>query len=506
MQKVKNTIPLVFLIFVTLWLRLINLGYSNYQGDEIRALYLPQPGQNLVDFLFSQRKGPFQFLVTYAISFFNPEYNNEFLIRLPFTIAGILAIYFFYKFVKLEFGQKIAIYSSLFMAINGLFVAFARIVQYQSFVILFSLLCLYFLSLSTKYNQWKIYGLYLGMFCWSLSMLSHFDAIFILPFVMILLKRWYLIKNELSTNLKIKILAFAFTILLLLLASFYMPFFLFSISDSTKSYWYTRFRGSPDNAITTFTAYNTLFATFIYTILIFLSIFRIKEQLSIVAWLCFPLFFMEILIAQPKTHIYTYVLPLCVLAAFGLEKLEIYIVKIFKFSFTYIPSIVSGGIFILLSLLSHTIFIENTREYPWESKNFFIWQISQPPRIALFGFPYNRRWEDIGTFIKSTNSTKYYITNDKAVIAEYYIGRDFQNIIKTPNLDINNLSGDVYVIYIYRTQHRQKNILGKDDSYWQENYKPVKTFYHNGRVVANIYRLSVNDLKTLSSQGLGTRG
>lgn len=30
-------LPIVFLVILTLWLRLANLGYSDYQGDEIKA-------------------------------------------------------------------------------------------------------------------------------------------------------------------------------------------------------------------------------------------------------------------------------------------------------------------------------------------------------------------------------------------------------------------------------------------------------------------------------------
>jgi len=95
MRKLIKAFPLIYLIFVTLWLRLINLGYSDYQGDEIKALYRPEAGQGISEFLFSQRKGPIQFFVTYIIKIFNPNYDNEFFVRLPFAVAGILAVYFF---------------------------------------------------------------------------------------------------------------------------------------------------------------------------------------------------------------------------------------------------------------------------------------------------------------------------------------------------------------------------------------------------------------------------
>ncbi|HEY5669395.1 MAG TPA: hypothetical protein VIS10_05305, partial [Anaerolineales bacterium] len=62
-------IPYLFLIFVTLWLRLVNLGYSDYQGDEIKAMWRPAPGQSGIDYLYTQKKGPTQFLVSYLVKF-----------------------------------------------------------------------------------------------------------------------------------------------------------------------------------------------------------------------------------------------------------------------------------------------------------------------------------------------------------------------------------------------------------------------------------------------------
>ncbi|MCK5429178.1 MAG: hypothetical protein KAI94_06885 [Anaerolineales bacterium] len=78
-MKVKaKLLPVVFLVFATLWLRLVNLGYSDYQGDEIKALYLPDTGQSLTDYLFLQRKGPTQFITSYLIYLFHPSYTNQF--------------------------------------------------------------------------------------------------------------------------------------------------------------------------------------------------------------------------------------------------------------------------------------------------------------------------------------------------------------------------------------------------------------------------------------------
>ena len=109
-RKLVSYLPLLLLIAGLLWLRLVNLGYSDYQGDEIKALFLPQESQSLFDFLLVQRKGPVQFVVTYLIGFLDPAYQNQFLTRLPFAVASVLAAIIFYFFVdtiKLVFINKI---------------------------------------------------------------------------------------------------------------------------------------------------------------------------------------------------------------------------------------------------------------------------------------------------------------------------------------------------------------------------------------------------------------
>src|SRR4030042_5392019 len=85
-------------------LRLVNLGYSDYQGDEIKAFFRPNDDQSEVDFLLNQRKGPIQFIITGFIGYFDNNFSNRFIARLPFALAGIFSIYFFYKLVLLNYG------------------------------------------------------------------------------------------------------------------------------------------------------------------------------------------------------------------------------------------------------------------------------------------------------------------------------------------------------------------------------------------------------------------
>ncbi len=89
--KLRPNLALFFVVAVCIFLRLVSLGYSEYQGDETQALYLPKADQTMVQFLLSQKKGPVQYLITAAIKAVSGGYSNTFLTRLPFALAGVLA-------------------------------------------------------------------------------------------------------------------------------------------------------------------------------------------------------------------------------------------------------------------------------------------------------------------------------------------------------------------------------------------------------------------------------
>src|SRR5215211_7056500 len=68
------TLEIVLLIGVSLLLRLVGLGYSNLQGDEILALCRVSDYRSLYQFfadLLRQAKGPVQYLITCSFSLFD---------------------------------------------------------------------------------------------------------------------------------------------------------------------------------------------------------------------------------------------------------------------------------------------------------------------------------------------------------------------------------------------------------------------------------------------------
>jgi 4-amino-4-deoxy-L-arabinose transferase-like glycosyltransferase len=496
-DKIK-LIPFLLLIFVALWLRLVNLGYSDYYGDEIRAMWRPAPGQSTTEYLYSQRKGPTEFLVSYLVKVIDPNYTHEFLLRLPFALAGIVGIYIFYKLVRLHFGQKIALYASLLLSINGIFIGLMRSIQYQSFVILFSLLALYLFSLASLQERWKIRGIYLGAAAWTVALFSHYDGVFIAPFALYLLWRWYTQNADLTVSVRLKHLAVPFALSAMALAVYFIPYLL-SIPKTTTDYWIRRIAEPVDidiekrSSLVVFDLYNPILALYIYPVLGGLSLPKIKKTLPVVIWFVFIWIILEIIIFDPGTHIYNYLIPATILVAFGLEVLEEALVNVIgEFWGKRVNILWLALLFGSLAAISHLIFVDHTPEYPFEKRRILLWTIGDPSReykLWIYGFPYYRRWEDIRDYVTTTVNNGYYYTNEKDSISVFYIPLGYSN---------RNAG---YYIYIHNPQNFARRESREKAFFWRTHYEPVKVFTYNNRVVAEIYNMPSGSLGDILDEG-----
>jgi 4-amino-4-deoxy-L-arabinose transferase-like glycosyltransferase len=498
-DKIKWS-PILFLIFITLWLRLANLGYSDFYGDEIKAMWRPEPDQSALEFLYTQKKGPIEFLVSYLVKLINPSYSNEFLLRLPFALAGILAIYFFYKLVRLHFGSKIALYATLLLSINGIFVGLMRIAQYQGFVILFSILTLYSFSLAVHEPKWRIRGIYVGVFFWTATLLTHYDGIFIAPFAIYLLVRWYRGNAELPVGVRLKHLAIPFAISALALAAYFVPLLL-SLSSNTKDYWTGRITGKDViekraiSSLLNFELYNPIFTIYIYIAFALLSLPKIKTTYPLILWFALPWTVLELVIFDPGTHIYTYLIPASILVAFGLEVLEEIVLKILGSNWGMRLNITGLALlFVWLAGVSHLIFVDHTPEYPYEERKILFWVIGGPGPVHdyrpwTYGFPYYRGWEEIGDFVTTNENNGYYTTNEDTSISIYYI----------PFTYFADRAG--YYIYIHAPQSFESKDRDPKPQYWRKHYKPVKVVEYNGKAVAEIYYMPPGSLEEIREAG-----
>ncbi len=246
--KFPLAIVLILTVFICfgIFLRINDLGYSNFQGDEADTLdYLSYNGSR-IDFLFDQKKGPMQYLINMMnTGLFG--YNSEFQIRLPYALFGILAILFFGFLSSKIFNKDTGLIVAVLIAVNGLFISFSRIVQYQSFMYFLMPIAgiLFVKALQTKRAFYFIIsGIVYGM-----MLLTHYDAITMTPFFVVayLLHAIKEKDNEswrtLIKNNHIGIIVFPAMSGLFALV-FYLPYFLHSFfGTSTQTYLESRLTG-----------------------------------------------------------------------------------------------------------------------------------------------------------------------------------------------------------------------------------------------------------------------
>jgi 4-amino-4-deoxy-L-arabinose transferase-like glycosyltransferase len=126
--------------------RLWNLAYSEFQGDEAKVVLRAMAVlQGVPDALIAHRKPPGEVLLT-ALFAGTLSHLGEWTGRLPFALAGVAAVLAIYALGTAMFGWRAGLIAALLLAVNGYWVAFGRILQYQSVGLLvdtLAVLCLY---------------------------------------------------------------------------------------------------------------------------------------------------------------------------------------------------------------------------------------------------------------------------------------------------------------------------------------------------------------------------
>lgn len=147
-------------------LRLPNLGYSELQGDE--AIVLAKAAalvDGRRDAYLVHKKGPAEILIAAQVYALGGGAANgggrtiggrlergrvsERAARLPFALTMLVGLAALFALGRAMFGWRVALAAGLLLGVNGFFVAFARVVQYQSVVFALStaaMLCAFRLS------------------------------------------------------------------------------------------------------------------------------------------------------------------------------------------------------------------------------------------------------------------------------------------------------------------------------------------------------------------------
>jgi hypothetical protein len=421
---VKKILPPLILVLVLLPLRLINLGYSEYICDESVALEYLKDNREFYswDFLLSQHKGPMQYLFGGVIYLITRTVFNEAIYRIPFALINVLSIVVLYLFLcNLVRNKYAAFFASLVFGLNGLILVFGRIFQYQSLNLLFSFLSLYFFSRiqreDIKDNHKDILrSSVLGSIFFCFSLLSHWDVVFIVPYVLVVILKYVLLRKDLENKFKIKFIIFNATVILALFV-FYLYPYIDHYLNSPENQQYFENRVDPEKVdfekvvgraefiLFRIRLYNPLlFVSYISGVLLISLIFIRKTWIYLFWFLIEAAVFLYVF-TNPGTHIYNMFVPVTILTAISINGIWEFFVKrknIFKL---LLPTLLILFYFVLSVFFfyqSYVLFVDHNPEYPWHTKRILGKKIGDFDkkeekylRNNKIGFPLRREWKKI---------------------------------------------------------------------------------------------------------------
>lgn len=485
-MSLKTILYASIILIVAGSLRFINLGFSEFQDDEKKAFIRLQDDQSIENFLVEQRKGPIQFIITGATTALGIDNRNELLVRMPFALLNTAGVFIlFLLLTKLTSSKEIAVLGTLLFTVNGFIVGFSRIAQYQNLNIFFSLaalFCFYKLKDAKLVSNIKAYSI-AGVLAFSLSILSHWDAIFYLvPIIYYYLL--FLRNSSVDRELK-KTVTFVNVIIgIAVIVPFIAPYFYNHVGNQSNISYFNSRVSFPstyplEKHVFIFELYNPYIALYLLPILSAFAIFNIKKNWIYLLWFVINFTAIRFLMDKPGTHIYNYVIPLIFLATLGMNQIKILFSKTGKWA-TAIPVLLLTCILALLYIQSYLILVDNKKFYPWEEETLYFGLTTEKYKereVLTFGFPHNHNWKGVADIIDNDKDNCSYITNEGKEISQIYVKAKYGKIQDRKCY---------YIVKIYkpfistRTNTNFAKVHKKD---------PLYTYSMNGEVLTEVFKV-----------------
>ncbi len=473
---------LAILILIAALFRLLYLGYSEFQGDEgvvmVRAAsaILGDDAQ-----LFYHQKGPAEVLLPMATWTLSGTIN-EWQARLPFALTGLLGVVALYLVGQRWFNKRSGWVAALLLAINGYFVGFGRIVQYQSLVLAVTTLALLALWRWSEGEgrRWLIAGTTLLAF----GFLAHYDAGLALPAAAYIVGRRLWRDRSQWCALRVDILGAALLVCGII-ALFYLPYvrhpnfaktleYLSGTRVGTKGPLYNNLLSSLPLATFYNSTYYLIGLAGLIMIASFLSFRRFgllipascflcslaslllcspapllsgpilalllilivlsphSSPAARAAWLWFgaPFLFYFFLIRVPRTHVLNAFPGACLLASLPLARIW----PCFHSSRTtfhvsrlmlHASLLISGlAILVLLAYYPYLLFIQHDpeikRTWPAHHPALYWRPDDEIPHDGYFGFPYRAGWKVVGVLVEEEILSGVYASNEEQEVAGWY--------------------------------------------------------------------------------------
>ena len=427
----KNWLWILLPIGIALLLRLPWFGYREIQGDE--GIVLVRAADALLGDraeLLLHRKGPMEILLIIALWGLSGELN-DFWARIPFLLCNLLSLILFFQLAYRWFGRKIAVLATCLWAIVGFHVAFSRVVQYQSLVMMWGIGAI---LTAERYRQnGRPADLVLTAILLAAGLLSHYDAILFAPAILpLLIGRWLSDKR-----IPFAAVGVAAGCGLVMLGMFYIPFafgpdFQNAIGYLVNERVDTSAGGSLADVWQMVTFYNS--SWFILGLAVggltgiwgLLTQDRPKAILASAGLLALvPLFFYTIVVSVPRTHVYTFFPGVVLIAAIGYDILAKQLRPnrwLYRFGWIgFIAWFVVSGSYVWLLFTWGPGEVQRNWEANPPNPMIYWRSWDAPPNFGLFGFPYKAGWRRLGKL--SALDQFVYTSNEEAEITNWYMAQ-----------------------------------------------------------------------------------
>ncbi len=435
-----------FLIFaLALLFRLPHLGYSEFQGDEgtimARAAAIITGDDNA---LFLHQKGPIEILEPLSVWLLSGQINETWS-RLLFSWGSGLSVCALLMLGWRWFGKKRGIIAALIFLIVGFSIAFGRIVQYQSFVMLWGILALYH---ADRYTDGERAGdLWLTAVFLAGGLLAHYDAILVTPAIV-----WLLFAHLARTKrVRWSHWLGAAAVGIFLLALFYIPFMLNPNFARTSQYLLKGRVGGEGGLHWGGTAvwqmatlYNSSY--FVIGLILFSLIgaaclVRKRQGMGSVLYLFAPLFFYLFVVGDPRTHIYTIFPAAAMMTAVGLQTAGGWVkARPYLYRTTAVLLFIwwaSSAWYVYAIFIGHTP--ERVRTWAANRPAGYWTSWDKPPLYGLFGFPHQAGWRVVSDLIPA--DALPYASNEEHEVTDWYM--KFAPRTHCPNFNSFVLAADV---------------------------------------------------------------
>jgi len=452
-SRITNyVLALITLALVGGSLRFANLNYSEFQGDEARVmLRAAEVIQGHSDALLSHTKGPTEILIPTALYSLTNRIS-ELPARLPFALANFVGLFAIFLLGTRMINTIAGWSAALLLALDGYMIGFAHIVQYQSIVFLLvvlTVLVLYRLAQDrdqmSRADQTRY--LTLAAIFFATGLLSHYEAILVLPPCFYLVTQIWPIRTKLPEfwqAARIPILIVA-----TIVGLFYIPFVLNPSFATTYAYITVNRIGIGSEEVAAATGgfpYNnfgdiwnrtTLYSsTYYFLFLIALGVttivgvfatkwWRKIEIQTILIWFTIPCILSLFFVATPNTHVYGFFIPWALLAALPISWFWQWINQRIDTKLAQRIGVAAAAALILLFgtyeywLFAHTQ-TEILRTWPQNRPRGYWTTYDMPINRSIFGFPFQNGWKSVEILYANGTLNGAYETNANEAVAEWY--------------------------------------------------------------------------------------